>query len=320
DAHSFLIAAARRDTDQQARAKLDNGMAVFNYGVHFEYRVQKNDFVDFLGAPFTSEGGEFPPGLGLSVPREANLYMPDAWVKYERKLFRVELELAAVLGSIGNHARSGAAIDDPGSQQRLGLTQFGGVAQGEYRFMDGALKAQLELGFASGDRSPGFGNYPRRTSVTRPGDMDGPQYDCSKAADDGSACADSNINNFRFNRDYRVDMILWREIVGGVTDGMYAKPSLTYRVAEGFDIFGAVIYSRAVFANSTPSFLADRGDANLGIELNVGARYETEDGFFASVAWGILFPLGGFVDAIDNPRNAEADTAQALRGSIGIRY
>jgi uncharacterized protein (TIGR04551 family) len=325
DAHGFLLVAARRDTEQQARAKLDSDQAVFNYGVHFEYRVQKYDPAALYAAPFQGEGGELGSSLaGGYVPRNGSLYIPDVWVKYERKDFRLELEAAAVLGSIGNRAMNADAAREAFQNQPLTLTQFGGVAQGEYRFMNGSLKAQLELGFASGDRAPGFGNYPRRTvspgdGTTPPGtgDIDGPQYGCS-------LCADTTINNFRFNRDYRIDMILWREILGSVTDAMYAKPSLSYRVAEGFDIHAAVIYSRAVFIESTPSWngvtgAGMKGDANLGIEINVGARYETEDGFFATVNWGILFPFGGFADnRLATP--PPLDTAQALRGSIGIKY
>ena len=38
--------AARRDTESQAKAKIDAGQWVFNFGVHFTYRTQKNDAVD----------------------------------------------------------------------------------------------------------------------------------------------------------------------------------------------------------------------------------------------------------------------------------
>src|SRR5229473_3824512 len=40
---SFILAIAKRDTEQQAKTKLQNGQAVFNYGLHFTYRNQKND-------------------------------------------------------------------------------------------------------------------------------------------------------------------------------------------------------------------------------------------------------------------------------------
>ncbi len=242
DAHSYLIAIARRDTEQQARAKLDNNLSVLNYGLHFTYRVQRLDSTDYLSAPFVNEGldaGVLTTGF---VPRNANLFIPDLWLKFERRTLRIEAEVAAVFGSIGNRATNSANVNDPVQNQSLSVLQFGAVGQGEYRLLDGSLKLMLELGFASGDRASGFGNYPRRRSAnpdgtTQPGDIDGPQYAC------GVACTDRSINNFRFNRDYRIDMILFREIIGGVTDTLYAKPQISYTVAEGFDLFGAARFT-----------------------------------------------------------------------------
>ena len=41
---------------------------------------------------------------------------------------------------------------------------------------------------------------------------------------------DNRIDNFRFHSDYRVDRILFREIIGTVTDAMYAKPHARLRL------------------------------------------------------------------------------------------
>src|SRR5262249_34033080 len=49
DAHSIVIAAAKRDTESQAKSKIDAGQTIFNFGVHFTYRWQKNDPQDFYG-------------------------------------------------------------------------------------------------------------------------------------------------------------------------------------------------------------------------------------------------------------------------------
>jgi uncharacterized protein (TIGR04551 family) len=328
DGHSFILAIAKRDTDSQAKAKLADNLAVFNYGVHFTYRVQRNDAVEFFNQPFQDEGGNVALSPDSWAPRRGSLYIPDIWVKYERRLFRLELELAGVFGSFENRAQS-FADQNGGANQALTFTQFGAVGQSEFRLMDGALKLGLEVGFASGDRAPGMGNRPRRRGPRQPGpdgnlntpddtflppqagNFDGPQYDCAPTG----GCVDADIRNFRFNRDYRIDMILWREILGSVTDAIYAKPTASYQIAEGFDIFAAIIYSRAVYPESTPS----SSEASLGVEINAGAKYETEDGFFAQVGWGILFPLGGLADT--RPEGTpNLDTAQAVRGLIGIKY
>ncbi len=298
DAHSYVIAIARRDTPQQERARLENGLSVFNYGVHFSYRTQRNEAVSWAD-PNT------PPNDASSfVLRNARLYIPDVWVKFERKELRLELEAAAVIGNIESVARH------PGESDTVGgaiVRQFGAVAQGEYRLMDGQLRLGLEAGYASGDRQPGFGNRPGRvgptgSNVPENGNIDGAQYH------------DGAIRNFRFNRDYRVDAILYRELIGGITDSVYVKPTVTYSVAEGFDIYGSVIGSGAVYVESTPS----QDSRMLGVELNAGARYLTEDGFVAALQWAILFPQAGLGNRDANA--AELDNAQALRAIIGVRF
>lgn len=331
NSNSLILALARRDTDSQARAKMDAGGTVFNYGIHFTYRTQKNDPVDF----YNYNGGGFPSVFGgnmsrtFFVPRNAQLFIPDIWIKLERSSLRIELEAAAILGSIGNRATDPLLANTPGQNQGLGVAQWGAVLQGEYRLLEGnALSIGVEAGFASGDKAPGFGNYPNRQTGTPnndtiPGSIDGPQYSCQGTG----GCTDPTIRNFRFNQDYRVDMLLFREILGGITDTFYVKPSVKYRIADGFHIYAAVIYSRAIYAESTPSAFVGpdgkiTGDPNLGVEINAGARYETEDGFFARVEYGVVFPLGGFGAPTVNPLNVPTTTepAMGLRGMLGIRF
>lgn len=316
DAHSYVLAVARRDTDQQVRAKLESNQVVFNWGLHVTYRTQRSDPADFLGNPFVSESGQ---GTNLGyVPRGATLWMPDAWVRFEQKDLRLELEVASIFGNIGNVSRTGAGADDP---RGLSVLQFGAAAQGEYRMLNGKLRLQGEVGFASGDPAPGFGNLPGRrgsgvNGSTAEGDIDGPQYSCPSTG----GCLDSDIRNFRFNRDYRVDLILWREILGRVTDAIYVKPSAEYEVTDGFHVFGSAIYSRSMFLSSTPAAgVSVAPEASLGIEFDGGARYETEDGFYASVQAGILFPLGGLAQPLA-ASSIQLETATSFRGILGVKF
>ncbi|MEW5742438.1 MAG: TIGR04551 family protein, partial [Myxococcota bacterium] len=321
EVHSYILAIARRDTESERVAKLDANQVVFNYGLHFTYRVQRNDPIDYYSQPWPGNDGlTVPLSSQIWVQRNALLFIPDLWAKVEKKNFRIEAEFAAVLGSIQNRALTGATANSPGYNQSLYVYQFGGVLQGEYRFLNGDLEVGGEVGFASGDDAPGFGNYPRRSGsgadgATGTGDIDGPQYRCSSLG----GCTDDTIKNFRFNRDYRVDMILYREILGSVTDSIYVKPKAKYRITQGFDVFASLIWSRAVFFDSTPGGYIG-SDANLGVEINAGARYETEDGFFAQLQYGILFPLGGFAKRDVTGMPVSLDNAQALRGLFGIRF
>lgn len=315
DSNSWVLAVARRDTPQQVKAKLDNNQGVLNYGVHFSWRNQRYASAGlYTNPPVPNPDGSVGPTQGF-VRRDATLYIPDVWLRYEERDFRLEFELAAYLGQINNRAQLPAEENISGLNQALDVVSFGGAAVGEYRLLNGQLSLQLELGFASGDRAPGFGAYPGQPGsgaggFTAPGDADGPQFNCGTGG-----CSDNALRNFRFNRAYRVDNILWRELIGTVTDTFYAKPTLRYTLTQGFDLFGSAIYSQAIYAESTPSFT----DRMLGIETNVGARYETEDGFVARVDWSVLFPLGGLQELADENRR-ELATAHAIRGTLGIRF
>ncbi|NTX15883.1 TIGR04551 family protein [Myxococcus sp. CA056] len=302
DAHSWVLAIARRDTDAQIRSKLDNNQGVLQYGLHFAWRTQNYDNV--------KDANNQP--TGAFIPRDASLYIPDLWLRYEERNWRLEFELAAVLGTIGNRA---LAANQTTFDQSLRVAQFGGVAQGEVKVADNKLTLGLELGFASGDKAPGFGNYPGRkgsgtNDYTNPGDVEGPQYRC-----DGGGCSDSAIRNFRFNRDYRIDLILWRELIGGVTDAFYVRPSVKYAVAPGIDLYGRLIYSQALYAESTPSFTSK----SLGVEVNAGVDYTTEDGFLAGIAYGILFPMGG-LQAYTDALKADLETPHSIRGWLGVKF
>ncbi|WP_239470450.1 TIGR04551 family protein [Archangium violaceum] len=317
DSHSLVLAVARRDTPQQVKAKLENNQGVFNYGLHFSWRQQRYEASGLYTSPAVNADGSVNQGSGF-VQRDANLYIPDVWLRYEERKFRVELEFAAYLGRIGNRARTPGEQNNPNLNQSLDVVNFGGAAVGEYRLLNGQLNIQLELGFASGDRAPGFGAYPARSRTQQVGStqavLEGPQFNCGVGG-----CQDNAIRNFRFNRAYNVDNILWRQLIGTVTDAFYAKPTVRYTLTQGFDVFGSAIYSQAIYPESTPSF----ADRMLGIETNLGARYETEDGFVARIDWSVLFPLAGLkLDPDANPATAAPDlaTAQSIRGTLGIRF
>ena len=324
DAHSYIIAAQRRDTEQERRAKLDANGTVFNYGLHFTYRTQRNDAADTLSQPFgVTEGANASTVTNAVVARKADIFMPDLWAKVERKEFRIEAEFAGIFGNIQDRSLSASTTN---TNQSLGVIQFGGVLQGEYKFLNGDLEIGGEIGFASGDATPGFGNYPRRkgsgpNGFTELGDTDGPQYRCT------AGCENSTITNFRFNRDYRVDMILYREILGGVTDSLYFKPKAKYRITQGFEAFASAIYSRTLFPESAPGAAYTGSNASLGIEINGGARYETEDGFYGQLQYGILFPLEGFrkggtftTTGLTAGPLVTLENPQALRAVVGIKF
>ena len=69
---------------------------------------------------------------------------------------------------------------------------------------------------------------------------------------------DRSIRNFRFNPAYRVDLVLFHQILGQVTDAMYVKPKLRWDIFPGLSLDAQLVYSRALEATSTPSVAAGR--------------------------------------------------------------
>jgi len=336
DAHTFGIILARKDTEQKARTKIESGGTIINYGLFFQYRSQNYEYKQQGTSTSFSEQDPYQlPNPSLSrIPRNAYLFIPDLWFKLERKAFRIELEAAAYLGKAQGclSADNGTSTGCDFSRE-LTIAQFGGALQTEWRLLDGALKIGLEIGAASGDSAPGWGNKPNRQSnQTRPGsttsgaqwgDYEGAQYGqrpCNPTPGQSALlCQDADIRNFRFNQDYRIDLILWREIIGGITDALYVKPGVSYAFNDSFSLFGNFIYSKAMKPTSTPSGTSTQ----LGLEIDAGVRFQTDDGFYAQLAYGILFPFDGlqynypsiYVGAPISP-----SVAQAIRAQLGIRF
>jgi uncharacterized protein (TIGR04551 family) len=159
----------------------------------------------------------------------------------------------------------------------------------------------VDGGYASGDPAPGFGAFPQPgEQPAPPGALDGPQ---------ANPPGDRTVDNFRFHPDFHIDQILFREIIGTVTDAIYLRPharATLLRVGTGALEFGAaLIASWAVCPTSTPS-----GQRPLGVELDPELRYASRDGFAATLDYGVLFPGTAF----DNPTaHLEAHTAQIIK-------
>jgi uncharacterized protein (TIGR04551 family) len=133
---------------------------------------------------------------------------------------------------------------------------------------------------------------------------------------------DHRINDFHFSPSYHVDEILFRHILGTVTNALYVRPQTAYWFDLGQNravgLNGSITYSIAHVPVSTPG-----NSLNYGAELDVGVNYRnTGEGVYGGVTWGIFFPFG----ALDRPaalwaQNAsDATVAQTLRIFMGIRF
>jgi len=198
----------------------------------------------------------------------------DIWLGLRYRGWTVDLEAATVVSRIDNASLL------PGTEflQTITARQVGGVARVEHAWS--RVRLRVEAGVASGDDAPGFGvRSPLSQLSAQPGDLDGPQIKIP---------GDTTVNNFRFNPDYHIDQILWRRIIGTVTDAFYARPSLDWTPLEGLSAESALIASSALEPASTPG-----GRRPLGVELDLGLRYRFEQAFEVSATYGVLFPLAG---------------------------
>ena len=113
-----------------------------------------------------------------------------------------------------------------------------------------------------------------------------------------------------------MDLILWRELLQGITDAWYLKPTLRYEILQGLTAELSVIYSQAMYASSTPSTVS----APLGLEGDVGLTYHSDDGFIAWCDFGVLQPLAG----LDPPPGTIGATGlmrgSAIRTGVAVKF
>ncbi len=322
DVNQFVLVAVRRRNPELQRLELAKGQAVINGGVYFVYRSQ------FLANDGTNanEGGSIGQTsdnvrAGL-IRRGAKAYIPDLWLQFLYKKFRFEAEAVMVYGSLENTGRTGGAGTDytntaDSNNNGWKIRQFGLATQSEFRALEDKLKIQLGFGYSSGD--------PDVDGLVPIGDKLQPQL-----------TADRTFSTFRFHPDYRVDLILYRNILSRVQGSYYFRPSVDYdftRDKNGQRLGGgaALIWSRASEFIQAPGHARD-----LGVELNFQIYYQSKDGtlnddpdrmggFYTALQYGVLFPLSGFNYLPGEIANAagvklETETAQMLRWYLGIMF
>ncbi len=265
NSYSFVLSFAKKDKEADIKALLADGRWVLNYGAMGTYRFQVNDrIVD------PTDKLKF-----VLQNRNSNAGFLSLWADYRWDKLQVEGEAVGIVGQIGN---SKGLWDDPNQSVSLSMLQAGLAVKSRYGFMSDKLGVGLDAGWASGDRAYGMGVRPGLKKTTKKGDADGQQFGGS----------DTTINNFRFNPAYQIDMILFREIMGTVTDAFYLKPHIAYDFTKAFGVRLDIISSFTNFAESTP------GQSQiLGLEFDGSLYYQSEQGIFARMQYGLLVPFAG---------------------------
>ncbi|MGC4117336.1 MAG: TIGR04551 family protein [Myxococcales bacterium] len=288
---TFAVLKWKDELSRERRRKADRW--TMEYGAYVSYRNQANDIPSWY-VPAQNPTQVDPTQV---MYRGMDAVAADVWGRLTTPMLRLEFEAALMYSKI-NQSSLIAGVEMRDAVESL---QYGLAVESDIGAVEDSLHGGLDLGMASGDPAPGFGAIqPVGATAPQQGDLDGPQADPPK---------DNRIDNFRFHPDYRIDRILWRQLIGTVTDAFYIRPHIDWRMAKlgpgqlTFSLAG--VASFAMYASSTPG-----GKNPLGVELDPTLKYESHYGFQIAAEYGALFPLGG----LDNPTTGQsAQFAQLFR-------
>jgi len=306
DVNQYVVAffqrpLSQKEQDERRAAVYERFEPAFDWGIYGVFRTQSFDLDNTSLKAWRDQGGVASyDSLGL-VPRDAFAVIPDLWLRYEQRFdfssgIKVELELAGILGSVDN-----ISSELTGEESSRDIQQFGGALEIQYTL--DRLDIGLDTGFATGDDAEGFGILDRHT-LSNP---------------DGSP--NTKLTSFKFDRDYQVDLLLFREVIGGVTNAVYIKPWIAYDLFEGpEDTLGFRLdleYAQALEPLATPG-----NSSFLGFEADARAYfYDKAAGFKLDLEMGFLFPGGAFnYRPVDNTNNRDASFAFTLQTRLTMQF
>lgn len=303
DVHQFFWMAGRIDPEEVVQDKMERGELVTNYGIYLLWRKQAFDYESVVGTGASAQPG---PTLNSSVgqyasamlERHAWMLMPDIWFKLHWKKLTLEIEGVLIAGSVQNRTDENLAA--PGAP--INILEFGWALRSEYRFLKDSLKVGLDMGMASGDDDEDELGRINRTQFHQI----------------GTNTRGGWMSEYRFNYDYQVDWILFREILGTVANAAYFKPHISYDIIQSFGARFDIIYSVAHRPIGWPG-----NSPNLGVELDLEAYYKNEkDGFYASLVYGVMWPLGALARPAAIYPNSPLDpgAAHTFQGRLFVRF
>ena len=320
--NQWMAFIAHRTNPEIQKLTLAHGDIVLNGGLYTLFRSQ---YID-VQAGQTTGSIDYSNTNGLTnngfQPRQAWALTPDVWGQFLWQKLRLEAEFVTIQGQIGY--LPGVTNNLP---NKASIAQYGLASQAEYRAIDDKLDLQFGFGFASGDAYAVNGSPATIQGALQPPNNQVQQ----ELTQNGQPSA---MSTFRFNPDYRVDLIFYRNILSRVEGSYYFRPSVDYdfiRHPDGEKLGGgaAVIWSRASEFVQTPGHARD-----LGVELDLQLYFQSKDGslnddptkvggFFAMLQYGVFFPLAG-LSYLPNQGSPGTDTglsaAQTARLFLGVAY
>ncbi len=302
DVERWNLIVTKEHDEETVRQMLQNDRVVWQAGGYGTFRKQNWDVPDFY-----REGDiENQANENRLVERHAAIGTGNFWAKLQWRQLTIEAEYGFMYGNINNPALT--RDPDDGFEtvaDAFEVNQHGAALRGEYKFLkNDALKIEFLTLFASGDPAPGWGIRPLLGKTGGIPNRIGGYWDGNQ-----STSGSPSLTNFRFNPAYYFDIILWRQMIGTLTDAVVVRPSVQYNITKELGGRFDMIYSHALFSQSTPSNSLDQEvlDANnqaadlggpsnpLGFELDFKLFFDSDDGFHAWFQYGLFIPM----DAMD---------------------
>ncbi|MEZ4428228.1 MAG: TIGR04551 family protein [Nannocystaceae bacterium] len=358
--YQWRISILRRDDQSMLERKLSLGRPVFNYGFAAWVRYQPIDRAvgspglgDGLGTnPTWSDGpNNVDDGLGrkgsslgngdldddgtygdsglqnyanLLVPRRAILVTPDLWMRVMWRTLRIELEVAGVFGVMRmrnlnqSPSADGVVLEDLGLDdlENRTISQLGYALEFKYGFFKDRFHIGLDHGFATGDDYGPSDLNPQNPLVAGTNPL---------VTDTTSV---NTITNFRFNPAYSQDLLLFRELMGTVSNAAYFRPWAAFYFFQ--NNFSARLDLQYAFAEKPTSTIGN--GLHYGIEIDAALRYhDTREPIFFNIQYGVMFPLNAFNRTSDLyeassdpqvviPNDGDAKAAQTVQAQLGIKF
>ena len=293
---------------KERTTRLEAGRPVVDWGMYNAITIQDLSSDRILESNLALAGtNPDPKGYDYdkytTVPRDALFWTPSIWTKLEFRprsdlRFRLEAELSMVYGSV-DHLQSAVEATDTAKN----FLSFGGALEFSIDF--GLNQVNFLTGAASGGNTLGYYGINDRHTLACPS---GNCYSLTNS----EVFLTRNIHHFVFNRDYRIDSILFREIIGSVSNAFYFKPEYYRTLYNGDDwkigAGASLVASFAAIKEGTPG-----GSMPLGVEPGIKLDATWKNIFHISADAAVLFPLEGMkYPGQDDPSPASALRVQAV--------
>ncbi len=302
----FLESRPRRIEELRAREHdlFERRRPVFDWGVMSVFRTQETTSERQDRSAPLEDACLLGPDSMLDIAfdcirlahRDAFLWYPDIWARLlwaprPGHLLQIEIELAMAYG----HVSSSELLRRADTSKDI--LQGGGVLRAQYHI--GPTEMGLEFGFATGDDTGGVFGIQDGSEVV---DVESPSAQSFQVRN-------RRLTNFKFARAYTIDYLLYREVIGAVTNSWYLKPWAQHTFYSKGDLSLGVrldlLFARAFVAAGTPG-----QSLNLGFEADVTGFLRLAESFDARLIVATLVPFNG----LDN-----ADLGLAAAPSVSVQ-